>query len=191
MDAKTYQLEASRTLIEGPERPLTAEQHMIVWNVLGLVGEAGEVWYLAQDNKAAEAILWRASQLTEHVKKAIFHEQGLNLELVASQLERIGRSAAALWASQPKGAAYEQLLRKELGDLLWYLAALCTKLGWDLDDVVKRQDARHLAGVMDANIAKLRTRFPAGWSVADAAARVDVAPPPDSGDVRIGQGGRA
>lgn len=181
MDANTYQREAARTLIDAPTQPLTSHEHMIVWNVIGLMGEAGKVWYLAQDldsegcaaDPDATAILWRASQLAEHVKKAIFHEQGVDLPLVASYLERIGNAAAALWLDMPHGESTAPL-QKELGDLLWYLAAICSKLGWKLADVLRLYDAQVLADVMQANIDKLRVRFPAGWSTADAAARVDV-----------------
>ena len=40
---------------------------------------------------------------------------------------------------------------KELGDVLWYVAALCAEL--DLD----------LGQVMEANVAKLRARYPDGF----------------------------
>lgn len=43
-------------------------------------------------------------------------------------------------------------LKKELGDLLWMLAEACTAMNWSLDDVAQ------------ANIAKLRTRYPDGFS---------------------------
>jgi len=97
MDANTYQQEAARTLIAAPPQPLTDQQHMLVWCVVGLVGEAGEVFYLAENSQAAQTILWRAAQLAEHIKKGVFHEQGLNLPLINSYLECIGRSAAMLW----------------------------------------------------------------------------------------------
>ena len=41
--------------------------------------------------------------------------------------------------------------KKELGDLLWFIAEYCTAMGWDLDDV------------MDANILKLQERYPDGF----------------------------
>jgi len=42
-------------------------------------------------------------------------------------------------------------LHEEMGDLLWYVAALCTHLGMDLGDV------------MEANIQKLERRYPDGF----------------------------
>lgn len=102
MNATEYQRLAARTL-------------MVVWNAIGLAGEAGE--------------------LCELVKKGIFHQHGLDRARV----------------------------RKELGDVLWYVAALATKLGLDLGDV------------MAENIDKLRQRYPDGYSSADSIRRVDVA----------------
>ena len=42
-------------------------------------------------------------------------------------------------------------LKKEVGDLLWFIAEYCTAMCWDLDDV------------MQLNIDKLRARFPDGF----------------------------
>lgn len=42
-------------------------------------------------------------------------------------------------------------LKKEVGDLLWFIAEYCTALGWDLEDVAQ------------ANIDKLRARYPEGF----------------------------
>lgn len=56
---------------------------------LGLTGEAGEV--------------------SDLVKKGIFHEKGIDLEH----------------------------LKKELGDCAWYLAMICDACGFTLDDVVQ------------------------------------------------------
>jgi len=42
-------------------------------------------------------------------------------------------------------------LKKEVGDLLWFIAEFCTCTGWDLEDV------------MHLNISKLKARFPEGF----------------------------
>ena len=65
-----------------------------------------------------------AGEVADLVKKGIFHQQGLDL---------------------PK-------LKKELGDVLWYVAALCTELGFTMEEV------------MQTNIEKLKARFPDGYS---------------------------
>lgn len=104
MQVNTYQQQASRTLTPHPEEPLDDAQSMLVWNALGLVGEAGEV--------------------AEYVKKAVFHRHELDREK----------------------------LKKEIGDVLWYAAALCTNLDLSLEEV------------MAANIEKLKQRYPDGFS---------------------------
>ena len=43
-------------------------------------------------------------------------------------------------------------LKKEAGDILWFLAELCTAYGWMLDDIAK------------LNIDKLKARYPEGFA---------------------------
>lgn len=50
---------------------------------------------------------------------------------------------------------------KELGDVLWYVARAAATLGVALSDVA------------DQNIAKLRARYPHGWTREDSLARLD------------------
>lgn len=83
--------------------PTSDFRTMLFWNVIGLIGESGEI----------------ATLLTEYT-----HDDDLDREKLV----------------------------KELGDCLWYLAALCTKLGVDLEDV------------MALNIEKLKARYPDGFS---------------------------
>ena len=45
----------------------------------------------------------------------------------------------------------EEHLKKEVGDLLWFVAEFCTSMGWELEDVMK------------LNIEKLRNRYPKGF----------------------------
>jgi NTP pyrophosphatase (non-canonical NTP hydrolase) len=56
----------------------------------------------------------------------------------------------------------EEQLKKELGDVLWYVAELCSAFGWSLEEVAA------------ANIDKLRQRYPEGFSSAASVARADV-----------------
>lgn len=116
MDANQYQALAARTLVDRPGIEISDREMMIVWEALGLAGEAGEV--------------------ANHVKKGVFHQHGLDLEK----------------------------LKNEIGDTLWYAAALCTTLGLDI------------AEIMQANIKKLEVRYPNGYNAADSKRRVDVNP---------------
>ena len=114
MKASEYQVQAARTLIDKPDFEMTDEDVMIIWNAIGLAGEAGEI--------------------VELIKKGVFHQHGLD----------------------------KRALFKELGDLSWYIAGLCTKLGFDLGDV------------MSANIDKLKMRYPDGYTSQASIKRVDI-----------------
>lgn len=117
IDASVYQRQAARTLIAAPGFEIADDDMMLIWNAIGLAGEAGEV--------------------AELIKKGVFHRHGVDREK----------------------------LHKELGDVLWYVAALCTKAGFDMSEV------------MQSNIAKLMQRYPDGYSSADSVRRVDVQEP--------------
>ena len=43
--------------------------------------------------------------------------------------------------------------KKELGDVLWYVAMMCYSFGWDLDEI------------MQMNVDKLKARYPEGFDV--------------------------
>lgn len=114
MSADEYQRQAARTLIAAPDAEYTNHEIMLVWNALGLAGEAGEV--------------------ADTIKKAVFHQHGMNRDE----------------------------LIKELGDVLWYVAALCSKLDTPLSEVMER------------NIVKLEARYPQGYSADASKARLDL-----------------
>lgn len=74
-----------------------------------------------------------AGEVADEIKKVVFHKHDLNSDR----------------------------LIKELGDVMWYVAALCTKL-----DIP-------LSLVMITNITKLTVRYPNGYSHQDSQKRVD------------------
>ena len=47
----------------------------------------------------------------------------------------------------------EEHAKKEMGDVLWYVAMMCHSFGWDLDEI------------MQMNVDKLKARYPEGFSV--------------------------
>lgn len=104
MKGNEYQKLANRTLIDKPDFEITDKQVMILWACFGLGGEAGEV--------------------QDHIKKGIFHQQGIDREKV----------------------------KNELGDVMWYIAALCRELDITLEEV------------MNHNVEKLKARYPDGYS---------------------------
>jgi NTP pyrophosphatase (non-canonical NTP hydrolase) len=109
MNFKDYQTAVTRTFAAGR----TYEQNATNY-AMGLCGEAGEV--------------------TDHIKKAVYHGHNLN----------------------------EDEVEKELGDVLWYLAALTETHHLDLNEIAEK------------NIHKLMKRFPNGFSREASQNRVDL-----------------
>ena len=111
-----YQHQAGRTLLDKPDDGTLAyaiTNIMLVWNGLGLVGEAGEV--------------------ADTIKKGVFHGHGIDKEKIEA----------------------------ELGDVLWYVAGICSNLGLSMSDVMQR------------NIEKLKIRYPDGFNSDDSKKRAD------------------
>ena len=79
----------------------------------------------------AMGLAGEAGEATDHIKKGIFHRHGID----------------------------KDKLIKELGDVLWYVAALCEKFDISLE------------GVMNKNIEKLRERYPDGYKSEDSIKR--------------------
>src|SRR3989304_4822669 len=94
MEIKEYQEKAARTLLNKSDKLLSLEETKIIWCSQGLAGEIGEV--------------------VDNLKKAIFHQHGINKEE----------------------------LKKELGDVLWYIAGLCTLLDFTLEEVMQLPSSR-------------------------------------------------
>lgn len=47
----------------------------------------------------------------------------------------------------------ENHAKKELGDVMWYVAMMCESFGWDLDEILQM------------NVDKLKARYPKGFDV--------------------------
>lgn len=80
-----------------------------------------------------------AGEVADIIKKVVHHGRDLDAELEAK-------------------------LKKEAGDVLWYLAHLCNVLGWSLSEVAA------------LNVQKLRARYPNGFNTADSIAKADETP---------------
>jgi len=176
-----YQRAAARTLISKPDSTYSHEQLALVWLALVLAGAAGE--------------------FVDMVKKAVFHQHGVNerelsgaiskLLLVARSLDamQIGlmpelpeatlsdaqimqiwcalglvREAGEVAATIERSvvvpeADYTPLLVKELGDNLWYNAAIATLIG------------AKLSAIASINNDKLQQRYRNGYSSAASISR--------------------
>lgn len=75
-----------------------------------------------------------AGEVIDYLKKVLHHDHDLDVEEI----------------------------KKELGDLLWYMSALATTFDINMNQVAQM------------NIDKLKKRYPVGFSAADSVKRVDV-----------------
>jgi len=69
-----------------------------------------------------------AGEFNDMIKKHIFHEKELDIEH----------------------------LKKECGDILWYVAMICHSMNWNMDEI------------MQMNIDKLKARYPEGFNIEQA-----------------------
>lgn len=56
---------------------------------------------------------------------------------VAEKLKKVIRDNSGIFTEET-----HNLLKKELGDVLWYLAAIASEMGWDLSDVAQENLAK-------------------------------------------------
>ena len=76
--------------------------------------------------------------------------------------EEVGEVLALIKKAEFHGRELDRdALKKELGDVLWYVAAIAHWYGFDLSDVAS------------ANVEKLRKRYPDGFSVERSVNRGD------------------
>lgn len=68
-------------------------------------------------------IAGEAGEVADHIKKVLFHGKLLS----------------------------DDALQKELGDVLWYIAGICTAKGWTLEEIAAK------------NVQKLVERYPNGF----------------------------
>lgn len=74
-----------------------------------------------------------AGEVADMVKKWVFHEKELDMEH----------------------------FKKELGDVMWYMAMICYSMGLDLDEILQM------------NVDKLKARYPEGFDTARANNRAE------------------
>jgi len=186
MTLTDYQREASRTT-----DPNRSQRDRLSNAALGLAGESGEVIELVKKHlhhdhdldpaKLARElgdVLWYVAEMCT-VLGLKLEEVGKEAAHYASALPPKGLNAAAIGLSRYSGELSElvlsvlefrtaiepmQAFRRSVS-FLTYLMHLCTYAGTTLE------------AVAEANVAKLRERYPGGFSPAASVARVDVVPP--------------
>jgi NTP pyrophosphatase (non-canonical NTP hydrolase) len=177
MDANEYQRQAMAISAEHD-----TPDHRLINAALGAVGEGGELARLIagplDGDPVAERLLNLAhvvGMAADQIKKARYHGHPANWGLLSSTMTAIrqlteqceGAIEHEYLTSAPDPAAVSLVrpdtdkIRLELGDLTWYVAQTADALGLTLSDV------------MAANLDKLRTRYPAGFSSRASLERVE------------------
>lgn len=87
--------------------------------------QVGSKWDLGGILDGCLGLAGEVGEFVDLVKKWIFHEHAID----------------------------EEHLKKELGDVCWYIALICFCFGWDLQEI------------LDLNIQKLEKRYPEGFDV--------------------------
>ena len=80
-------------------------------------------------------------------------EEGQEKHALHGMVGEIGE-LHSLYQKKYQGHEFDAVhAKKELGDLMWFIAEYCTAKGWNLEDV------------MQLNIDKLKARFPEGFDI--------------------------
>lgn len=177
MHAETYQRLAARTLIDKPDSHFTSNEIAVMIEALDLAAKVGDVmeyikkgichrhgFDVAELERLLDAVREQAIDMRIAYDVPLSAEVRIDRQMLVWCALGLGGEAGEV-AELTTHLEYEAIdhaaLTKELGDTLWYVAALCTLAGISMGDV------------MAANIAKLEQRYPNGYSSADSVARVD------------------
>lgn len=166
MTPNEYQTLAARTLIDKPDFEIPQNNLSLIWHAIRQATLTGDLAdYLKkgifhQHGFSHDELLKRLAQADTHLRAfgAINYAipaSDFRMMLFWNVIGLIGESGeiAALLTQYSSDADLDRArLIKELGDCLWYLTALCTKLDLALEDV------------MALNIEKLKARYPEGFS---------------------------
>ena len=127
MTGKEYQKLAMRTNDrKGTDRVINALTKSIINSCEIVNSDSKEITKdLGGIFNACLGLSGEVGELNDMIKKWIFHEKPFD----------------------------EEHAKKELGDVMWYVAMMCESFGWDLDEI------------MQMNVDKLKARYPKGFSV--------------------------
>lgn len=168
MNANEYQRLAGRTLIDAPDHTPDQRGLSLVVNALLLSADSGAVAdavkkmvchqhgvngreLLADLGEVHNQLIRTGKAIARPTEEVLTPAEYMHAWNALGLAGEAGEVCALVFAGQ--GTEVDRVkLKKELGDVLWYVAALCSKFGLDLGDV------------MTANIEKLRARYPEGYS---------------------------
>lgn len=133
MSGNEYQKLAMRTNDGKATERLNDKLDMIQFFKDAKAGRPTEKYDLGGIFDAALGLSGEIGEFNDLLKKWVFHEKPLDVDHA----------------------------KKELGDIMWYVAMMCHSFGWELNDILQM------------NIDKLKARYPEGFDVDRANFRKD------------------
>lgn len=181
MDAKQYQKLASRTLLDKPIAPISDHDIMIIWNVIGLAGEVGEIADLIVDDFCKKDLLSKeigdamwycsaiATKLCFDLGEIIENDTLYDFSYMSKRDMALALciSVTNIGELCKKGIFHRHDLDKE--DVFRQLVRVTNSLS-----VLATINGLTLKCTMEDNINKLRERYPDGFSSEDSKKRIDV-----------------
>lgn len=125
MTGNEYQHFAMRTNDGKATARLLDKYEMIEFFKQAKAGRPTEKYDLGGILNGCLGLSGEVGEFNDMVKKWIFHEKEMDIDHA----------------------------KKEMGDVLWYVAMICHSFGWDMDEV------------MQMNVDKLKARYPEGFDV--------------------------
>lgn len=125
MNGNEYQKLAMRTNDGKATDRLNDKIEMIEFFKDAKAGKPSEKYDLGGIFNAAFGLSGEVGEFNDMLKKWVFHEK--ELDVVHA--------------------------KKELGDIMWYVAMMCHSFGWELDEILQM------------NVDKLKARYPDGFDV--------------------------
>jgi NTP pyrophosphatase (non-canonical NTP hydrolase) len=166
MDANTYQQEAKRTLIDAPDREIPQGEIQMIWTALLVAISAG--------------------QLVEYLKKAIFHQHGVDYQVFADYLYRValmatmqnglpvpklsGEEVMKLWVTTGLVGEAAEIAEMVTSSLLFHEPLPAKEFSKELGDLVwywageATQSKLALNDILIGNVEKLQKRYQNGYS---------------------------
>ncbi len=176
-----YQEAATRTLLEAPEKPVEDHDMMIIWNVLGLVGEAGEIAGLVLDSPH------NVDEIADELGDAVWYisanatKLNMSLTRIVSQVDRkpflyttievmalrLCHHAGMVAELCKKGILHRhgldfQELEQELINCMIYICGLATEYGLLLR-----------GKIMAGNLQKLDLRYKENFTSGESRGRIE------------------
>lgn len=111
-------------------------------------------------SKDPEALIERIKELdNDGLNTALFLTAGIGCGSEGGEIEEIVKKV--VFQGKPFTEETRFHLKREMGDVLWYVACMCNALGYSFEDIVLE------------NIEKLKSRYPGGFEVQRSENRQD------------------